>query len=271
MKLDKAKTYVPAIVDLIFCVSGALCIFTGFAYLVVGNVTLATTGLGSGLLLLFAATIDKFESLKGLGLEAKTKALNQTIDEANQTLILLRQLAEITGKTLTSLVSKVGRSFTVKETHELSQEIKKNLTELKSDQPSIERALQPWVQSMCGELAERLTIAFNNDYYEVELSVTNQLQGISSKHDEPDAERDELIKLRGSIETHKYRSFNAQKWPAKEVLTNLREHVSTAPSSGEQLKQKHLASIESWAVEVDYLIKFSDLRSPQRWADEFIR
>ncbi|CAE6814036.1 hypothetical protein R69746_05750 [Paraburkholderia aspalathi] len=46
----------------------------------------AATSLTAGLVLLFAATIDRFESLKGLGIEAKTRQLDQKISEADEAL-----------------------------------------------------------------------------------------------------------------------------------------------------------------------------------------
>ena len=213
MKLDKAKTHVSSLVDLILCFAGTLCIGTGVFYLVTGKIELATTGLGSGLLLLFAATIDRFESLKGLGLEAKTRDLKLTIEEANQSLTQLRHLAEISGRTLSSLVAKIGRggsAFTVKESHELSREIRKNLTDLKSDESSILRALRPWVQGLCSELAQRLAIDFVNDYRAAGLSVDEQITNIPYTPDAPNLEREALIQFRDSIERHSYKSYEAE-------------------------------------------------------------
>ena len=46
-----------------------------------GGVALAATSLTAGLVLLFAATIDRFELLKGLGVEAKTRQLDQKIEQ----------------------------------------------------------------------------------------------------------------------------------------------------------------------------------------------
>ena len=275
IKTLTSKLTLAATVNFVLFLGGIVCITLGCMALKSLDpelIPLATTGLGSGLVLMLATRIDRFESFKALGVfEAKTRELKETITEANETLIQLRKLAEISGKTLNSLVAKVGRSFKVKETHETAQEIKKILTELKSDQDSIAHALQPWVQSMCSELAERLTMAFNSDYYAIEQSVIDQLQGIHSLPDDPHPERDKLIKRRESIEQHKYKAFEVQKLPFEDVLANLRKHVSTAPEAGEQLKAQHLNSIESWAEEVNYLLKFNDLKSPQRWTDIFIR
>ncbi|UVM06430.1 hypothetical protein [Pseudomonas laurylsulfatiphila] len=267
LKLHKAKTYVSSLVDLIFCFAGTLCIGTGILYLIVGKIELATTGLGSGLLLLFAATIDRFESLKGLGLEAKTRELKETITEANETLIQLRKLAEISGKTLSSLVAKVGRggtAFTVTESHEFAQEIRKNMTDMKSDESSIDRALQPWVQGLCRELALRLVIDFNNDYDSLGRTLSNRIQNMSTH----DPDREALIQLHEAINTYSLLSYAHEKWQTTDILTDLRNHVTSAPAAGEDLKAKHLALIDSWAEEVDHLLKFSDLKSLQRWAEK---
>jgi hypothetical protein len=209
-----------------------------------------------------------------LGLEAKTRDLKLTIEEANQTLSQLRHLAEISGRTLSSLVAKIGRggsAFTVKESHELSREIRKNLTDLKSDESSILRALRPWVQGLCSELAQRLAIDFVNDYRAVGLSVDEQITNIPYTADAPNQEREALIQFRDSIERHSYKSYEAEKWPAEDILANLRNHVSTAPGADDELKARNLAIIESWAEEVNYLLKFSDLKTPQLWADKFFR
>jgi hypothetical protein len=269
--LHKAKTYVSPLVDIIFCLAGAVCIGTGILYLFAGKIELATTGLASGLLLLFAATIDRFESLKGLGLEAKTRELKETITEATETLTQLRQLAEISGRTLNSLVAKVRISFTVKDAYEIAQEIKKNLTDLKSDEISIVRALRPWVQGLCSELGQRLAIDFINDYRTVGLSVEQQITDIPSTAGVANPEREALIQYRETIERHSNKSYEAEKWPAEDILANLRNHVSTAPGANDEMKARNLALIESWAEEVNYLLKFSDLKTPQLWTDKFFR
>lgn len=272
-----SKLTLVATVNFVLFLGGVVCIALGCIALNTVNpdsIARATTGLGSGLVLMLAATIERFESLKGLGLEAKTRDLKLTIEEANQTLTQLRQLAEISGRTLSSLVAKFGRgepAFTVKENYELAQELRKTLTELKSDKNSIVRVLQPWVQGLCSELAMRIMIDFANDYRSVEQSVAEQISKIPYKHDTPNPERDELIKFRESIETHGYRGYESNKWPAQDVLANLRKHVSTAPGADESLIAKHLALIESWAEEVNYLLEFSNLKSPQRWDDTFVR
>jgi len=47
---------------------------------------------------MFAGTISRFELLKGWGIEARTKKLDDKISEANDVLIKMRRLAELSAK-----------------------------------------------------------------------------------------------------------------------------------------------------------------------------
>lgn len=58
---------------------------------------------------MFAATIDRFESLEGLGVEAKTRQLDRKIEQADEALRRLEELAELTGAALVDPSSKMGR------------------------------------------------------------------------------------------------------------------------------------------------------------------
>lgn len=64
------------------------------------DAAIAATCLAAGLILLFAATIDRFESLKGLGIEAKTRKFDEKIVQADVTLRGVRKLTELSGSAL---------------------------------------------------------------------------------------------------------------------------------------------------------------------------
>lgn len=271
IKTLTSKLTLAATVNFVLFLGGIVCITLGCMALKSLDpelIPLATTGLGSGLVLMLATRIDRFESFKALGLfEAKTRELKETITEANEILIQLRKLAEISGKTLSSLVAKVGRggtAFTVTESHEFAQEIRKNMIAMNSDESSIDRALQPWVQGLCRELALRLVIDFNNDYNPVGRALSNRIQNMSTN----DPDREALIQLYEAVDTYSLLSYAHEKWQTTDILTDLRNYVTNAPAAGEDLKAKHLALIGSWAEEVDHLLKFSDLKSLQRWAEK---
>jgi hypothetical protein len=120
------------------------CLFTaGIVNLAIGTWSaahqqsvIAATSLTAGLVLLFAATIDRFESLKGLGVEAKTRQLDRKLEEADSVLRRLKELAEITGEALLDLHSKMGRWNSAPsslDAYALAQKVRSVMTSLRLD------------------------------------------------------------------------------------------------------------------------------------------
>jgi hypothetical protein len=124
-----------------------------------GDVAIAATSLTAGLVLLFAATIDRFESLKGLGVEAKTRQLDQKIEQADDALRRLRELTELAGASLVDINSKMGRwdsAPSPRDTYALAQKVRSIMSGLGSDEGTIRNALNPWVRSMCMDVTAAL-------------------------------------------------------------------------------------------------------------------
>ena len=120
------------------------------------SATIAATSLTAGLVLLFAATIDRFESLKGLGIEAKTKQLDEKIDQANDILRRLREITEFTGSALIRLNSSAGRWRSALEPREFvatGEELGRMMKSLGSDATTIAAALRPWAKTLCFDMA----------------------------------------------------------------------------------------------------------------------
>lgn len=146
--------------------------FAGMANLFVGtwaaiheSVGIAATSLTAGLVLLFAATIDRFESLKGLGIEAKTRQLNSKISEADEALRRLREMTEITGAALIRLNSKIGRwdsAPTPRESIGLADRIRQIMKSQGSDDKAIATALRPWAKMLCFDMAQVLSQDLRN-------------------------------------------------------------------------------------------------------------
>lgn len=138
------------------------CLFAGgVSALVIGSLsalhgeaTLAGIAWGAGVLLLLGATIDRFESLKGLGIEAKTRQIDDKLAQADDALDRVRELAELVGANLVFLHSKVGRwdGPTAAESYALAQQVKANMTGLGSSDATIRDALKPWVETTCGDI-----------------------------------------------------------------------------------------------------------------------
>ncbi len=135
----------------------------GLANLLIGSwaafndsAAVAATSLTAGLVLLFAATIDRFESLKGLGIEAKTKQLDNKIVQADEALRRLREMTEITGAALIDLNSKMGRVGSApspRDSIAFADRVRAVMAALGSNLNTIDAALTPWAKVLCFDMA----------------------------------------------------------------------------------------------------------------------
>lgn len=149
---------------LLFGTANWALLLSGLANLGIGTLaafqdsaTIAATSLTAGLVLLFAGTIDRFESLKGLGIEAKTRQLDQKIVQADDALRQLRQMTEITGAALIDLSSKMGRWGAVpgpRESIALADRVRQTMKNLGSGDDVINTALYPWAETLCFDIAQ---------------------------------------------------------------------------------------------------------------------
>ena len=94
-------------------IAGAINLGVGTWSAFSGNVAIAGTSLTAGLILLFAATIDRFESLKGLGVEAKTRQLDQKIEQTEVALRKVKELTELVAAPLMVMTSTIDRKSVV--------------------------------------------------------------------------------------------------------------------------------------------------------------
>ncbi|WP_051001776.1 hypothetical protein [Herbaspirillum sp. YR522] len=134
------------VVDLVLTVAGLIALIAGLLSIFRDNAALTASCIGAGIILLFASTLHRFELLKGFGIEAKIRKLDDTIDKAQIALDKLRDVTELTLSTLVSL--RTGdyeqiRSLT--ESAKLSEAIRSTLQGLQTDGPTIRRILWPWV------------------------------------------------------------------------------------------------------------------------------
>lgn len=160
--------------------------FAGSANLLAGTIAafnsspaIAATSLTAALVLLFAATIDRFESLKGLGVEAKTRQLDQKITQANEAMQKLKEMTELTGANLVGLKCGVGRFDTApgpKELIEFSDKIRAMMKSLGSSEKVINEALTPWAFTMCFDMAYLKIKPLQDEVRNREKAIRAQLQ-----------------------------------------------------------------------------------------------
>lgn len=138
---------------------------------------IAATSLTAGLVLLFAATIDRFESVKGLGVEAKTRQLDQKIHQADEALKRLRETTEMTCAVLMDLNSRTGRLMgppRPRDSFALADKTRQLMSSLGSDDATIAAALQPWARIICIDMARLLLT-------EIEQLLSEQIRKVEAE------------------------------------------------------------------------------------------
>ncbi|WP_243287477.1 hypothetical protein [Geothrix terrae] len=178
-----------AMTNWILLAAGIVNILVGCLFAIKGEATKSTSFTAIALLLFLAATIDRFESLKGLGIEAKTKKLDKKIEQADEVLNQLKNLAEVTGASLVSITSKVGRwgtGISTREAYALAQKVRRILLSIGSENTTIEEALKPWARISCFDLARVITSPICNTCNEElrHLHQANQSKSPINPHDE---------------------------------------------------------------------------------------
>lgn len=143
-----------------FFLAGLVNLSVGTWMAIQGDAAVSAASLTAGLVLLFAATIDRFESLKGLGIEAKTRQLDKKISQAEEALQRLRELTELTGTVLVDFNSKMGRigvAPSPRESINLASHVRKLMEDIGSDEVVIVQAMRPWARMLCFDMARALT------------------------------------------------------------------------------------------------------------------
>ncbi|WLH64839.1 hypothetical protein [Pseudomonas sp. FP2300] len=268
--MQSKKITLALIVNIILLIAGLICITVGCFKLITNEVALATTGLGAGLLFLFSATIERFESLKGMSLEVTTRKLDDKIHEASEVVKELKQLAEISGHTLSLLAARVGRwggSFTFEESYLLAQQVRDNLTSLKCEKNTITHALNPWVTVVIADLGRKLLAPVTEELNALEQQLRRERDKIPQPIKADDPAYLELVQKINALSTHMHPGCDVSALDSDKTMAAIETYVSTAPELDTAAKLKHLDNIKQWSSEVDFLLRQSDVKNPSLWIE----
>lgn len=229
-------------VNILLAIAGVLVLGKGVWLVLCGSADDALKLLGAGLVLLFAATIDRFKLLKALGMEAETRDLVEKIDHAEELLSQIRELAEISLSSLVIQYAKAGRWNSATSTDEGTSAMRKivaHLRKLGLPEERIKRVVDPWLNAMLFDWAGKVLEPF--------LKQTNQ-EGIANGFDWTMQQYEQLF-------DH----------PPADYVQWLREVAANAPDAPAGARQQLMEAAEEWAPEVDYLRRYFEPRDPQRW------
>lgn len=261
-----------AIVDFSLTVVGLLAIGAGAYYVYKDNPAMVATSMGSGLALLFAATIDRFESLKWLSLEAKTRKLDVTIGNAEIALVQMKKLTEIAGAALISLTSKFGRMggpATFDDSYTLAKDIRSMLSSVGSDKLVIKNALKPWMQMNSTLLTMHQVMPIQHALIETIANLNKRISEIDLTDREMLVEHGSLIARRNitqSFLNEINESFaNLHQWDFNRVKEKLGSIIIEAPELNTETKEKLLSDLSPAFAQIEYLNAELDFKDPEFW------
>lgn len=148
--MDKTRAFVGNLL-------GAAAIATGLWIAIADHVAAATACLSAGILILLLANINHFEFIKGFGFEAKTKKLDEKIEEADRLLSKLRLASQLFADISVQLMSRAGRwagPIPKAETQDLVTRIHGLLKSLDVKSADIDKSLDPFHRITLRDLAQ---------------------------------------------------------------------------------------------------------------------
>lgn len=263
----------------LFGIANWALLFSGLVNLYIGtyaamnaSAVIAATSLTAGLVLIFAATIDRFESLKGLGVEAKTRQLDLKIHQADEALRRLREMTELTCGALIDLNSKTGRIGTAPKAREavaLANQTRNIMSGLGSDPVAIHFALRPWARVMCFDMARHLFTGIEKLLVERARTLEQERKHISPALDPNNVDYLHLTsKLNGiseflSNKARKLHLLDLDDYPDKFMLL-----FESAPEIDRQLIEPHRQRAIHFAEGMRTLKEKCQLINSEEWITE---
>lgn len=253
--------------NIILFVAGVICITVGCLMLIKENLGVAGTGLGTGLILLFAATIDRFESLKGGGIEVTTKKLEATIIEADNTVQELKQLAQLSGHTLALLLSDTNRNgekVSFENGYNLIEQLREILKNLNCDEQTIGKTIQPWRDTTLVMLVTRVMGPVMTRLWDTRISLVTDIQNLRAQNldnEKISIAENRLEVLVSFLDTTKH----ANRYPIEKMTAAMIPFVAQAPELTRDEKDSYINYLKPWITEIDFTVANSYIKTPELW------
>jgi len=250
--------------------AGSTLLIPGVRATYLGNAPLAATALAAALIFLLAATVERFETLKGLGIEAKTRQLDQKLDEAEETLKRLREVAELSGAALISLNSQIGRwnaAPSPEDSYRLAQQVGRILEALGCSKSVIHKTLHPWIKSFTFDLARSVARPIRNALSERQNELRQKQMAVGSGL--PSEEQERLTRELNAINEYQEQLFSRlPNMALSEDSSAMLRLIDEAPVDNESLKREVGARWQLYANDISVLLREFRLSDPRPWFQE---
>jgi hypothetical protein len=257
-------------INLALGVAGFSCLAIGvYALASAKDIAITGTGLTAGLVLLLAASIERFEVLKGLGMEAKTRKLDVALSQATASLDQLRELAELSSDFVIPLVVNAGRwdsGTSTKDAYEIAQRVKRNLVGLGSTDAAVRKTLAPWVTMTSNDLSRELMKAA---LHQMDLGVQHYSIQLRNLQAAPEggtqANQASLDAMNRFVQFRQQHMGDVHDWSIGTHAAKLRNIFELMPLLEGTERTTLFASIAPWLPRLDFLAANYDLSDKEQW------
>jgi len=166
---EKKSQFIPKLI--LWSLSIGL-IFIGIWLVIKDKTASSTSCFAFGVILLLFANVERFEYFKGFGLEAKTRKLEQKLDEAEKLFSELKRLSLLSGSYIVDSATRQGlwnSRLKPKQLYALKNEVLHQLSDIGIDPIEIARINEIWVKQTLCDLRNGMIQELRNTFNEEAL------------------------------------------------------------------------------------------------------
>lgn len=251
---------------------GAISIAVGLWIATQDKVSAATACLSTGILILLIANINHFEFIKGFGFEARTKKLDEKIEEADRLLRQLRLASQLFADISVQLMSRAGRwagPIPKGDTQELLRRLRTLLESLGVEQMDIDDSLDPFHRITLRDLS---TPCFNRLFDELQKRVQAANDAVAQwtkAHTPTNPSDPEFLKLNEQLQVaQKHAAEIRRRFEEGDPFTLdslLKEAVAEAPAWTDSDRRAFFASIKQLLHEYQFYAKHKRINDLPAW------
>ncbi len=263
--MKKPKNWFYLVVNGLLFVAGLAALLAGGYCTFRLQPAAATTFFGAGLVLLFASTIDRFETLKGFGIEAKQRELNRTLSEVNTVLEEVQRLNFFTTKSLAALYAKTGRAAGAPSAEEIYSVVAAFRASLKRSQATddmLREALSPCVEVMLFDLKHAIANPVMSALAEKAAELWGDFQGTDQSDTAARLGRygawNKINEVRVAVQD--FRDFSEANFPGK-LITLLRSSPANEVPEAEEAAR----TLASFSADIQSLQRKGIIDDPAAW------
>jgi hypothetical protein len=256
--------------DVLLALMGLLCLALGIIVALGDKLPAAGVFFTAGLLLCVFSSLSRFESVKGLGIEAKMAALDNKLDEADKLLAHIRDSVGLLADISFQSMARIGfwdAVFPKQDALIIADAIRKQLRGLGESEAEINRRMAPWHKTNIRELARPFYQGILTFVDIQRQQFSEKMRDLQQPINPADAEYtrlSDLLSRNGDYMKMINEGFGND---AKIFVEKAEDIINVVTSDDAQAKSELITSLMPLIDDARHYMTHMDFRDRQRWVD----